>query len=208
MATLPRPFIPVPNGVKVELRYLQNLQHIENVLWFQSPDEVTPTLVHDIATMVATWWHNNVWVLQSSQIALYEVRATDYTSENSWFAIDTTFQGTVGGHDQAILPANVAVAIHLGTGRVGRSFQGRVFHPGLCKDQVDNSTVAPSTVDALQTAYFNLVTAAQQAGIAWIIASFMSNKLWRATALTTPVTSVSVEQTTDSQKRRLPGRGR
>lgn len=208
MPTVPRPFIPVINGIKVEMRMLQDLQHIENVFWFQASAEVGLANVQDAADAVAGWWHDTLRPLQSSQIALLEVRATDFTTENSWFAINTDFQGVVGGRDQPVLPANVSVAVHLGCNRTGRSFQGRVFHVGLCKDQVDNSTVSPGAVGSLQIAYTTLLTQMNLAGTPWSIASFMSNKLWRSIAVTTPVTSISVEQTTDSQKRRLPGRGR
>jgi len=204
----PRPFIPVINGIKVELRYLQDLQHIENVFWFQNGDVNTVGTVDDAATMVANWWNTVLRPLQSSQIALLEVRATDFTTENSWFAVNTDYQGFVGTHDQPVLPANVSVAVHFGCNRTGRSYQGRVFHVGLCKDQVNNSTVSPGTLDSLQTAYQNLITDANTGGMPLSIASFASNKAWRSVALTTPVTSVSIEQTTDSQKRRLPGRGR
>lgn len=207
MPTGPRPFIPATNVVRVELRMTQDLQHLENVFNFRANQDITPTLVQGIADFVESWWSDTLKAYQSSQVAMNEVRATDQTEQNSFFAVANQFQGVVGGYEQPVLPANVSLAVHWGTGRLGRSYQGRTFHIGMPKDQTNNSTVSPIWINNLQTAYSTLLQGAQLNGYPLSIVSYSANGAWRASALVTPITSVSIEQTTDSQRRRLPGRG-
>ena len=207
MLSGPRPFIPAINVVRVELRLTQDLQHIENVFNFHSNLKPDPTVVQGIADFVESWWSDTLKAYQSSQIAMNEVRATDQTEQNSFFAVANQFQGVTGGYEQPVLPANVSLAVHWGTGRLGRSYQGRTFHVGMPKDQTNNSTVSPIWAANLQTAYSTLLQGSQLNGYPLSVVSYSANGAWRTSALVTPITSVSIETTTDSQRRRLPGRG-
>ncbi|HET8705930.1 MAG TPA: hypothetical protein VFM46_06470, partial [Pseudomonadales bacterium] len=113
-----------------------------------------------------------------------------------------------GTHFQPALPNSVTLAVHWGTGRIGRSTHGRTYFIGLCEDEVDGNIV--NNAAAIQTAYDTLRITFDNAllNTQFSIVSFVQANGWRRDPLVTPITGVSVDNVVDNQRRRLPGRGR
>ncbi len=161
-----------------------------------------------LAVVIKAWWETYIQPLQTSQVSLVRIELTDITEEAGQQVIYTSGLPLSGDEGAAPLPNNVTLSVKLTTGFSGRSKRGRQYFIGLVNTQLlDNNHVILGLVTDLQDAYSALIDAISDAGWTMVIASFVSGGLPRTTALLTEVISSSVNQTLDSQRRRLPERG-
>jgi hypothetical protein len=193
--------------MRVELHYLQLDEHTMNVFWLKSNLNETSAVEEQlIAGTFVNWWTTDIRPLVTAGLQLYEVTVKELRPDG--IAILYTEDLPVSGEKtEAPLPNNCALAVHWGTGLVGRSRHGRTYQGGLCIDSVQGNTCSIAT--SFQTAYDALRTALDNITIncEFVVTSFVSAKNWRQVPLTTPITGVAVESTMDSMRRRLPGRG-
>jgi len=203
----PMPQYDVPGLMRVELHYLQLQEHTMNVFWLKSNlNETTAVQEQLIAGTFVNWWTTDIRPLTTQDLQLYEVVVKELRPDG--IAILYTEDLPVSGEKtEAPLPNNTAVAVHWGTGLVGRSRHGRTYQGGMTIDQIDGNIYLQAT--ALQAAYDALRTALDNITIncEFVVTSFVSQKNWRQVPLTTPISGVAVESTMDSMRRRLPGRG-
>lgn len=113
----------------------------------------------------------------------------------------------IGGTGDATLPAQLAVAVSLGTARPGASYRGRVYLPatGL---PCTNGRLPAAAAQELATAF--LAWMQQVSGAAGSLGGFLAETLTPVVAsntkgVLTPVTSVRVGNRFDSQRRRSEG---
>lgn len=200
-------FVPIPNAVSLEFIYQWDLQIVENVLTYKIATTPDVASMQHLCTAAIAWWGANLKPLQSNQVALLSVKATDLTSQTGPVVEDTTGLPIVGTGGTASVPNNVSCAIKLITANRGRSFRGRIYHIGLPSSTVVGNTVQSATRTALRNAWI----AAQTLGTApvWTLSvgSRYTANAPRVTGLATTVTDISVNSTVDSQRRRLPERG-
>jgi hypothetical protein len=93
----------------------------------------------------------------------------------------------------------------------GRSFRGRNYIPCLTNSQVTGNLIDVSWQGDIINAYAELLFGggALPAGWVWVVVSRFTNNLPRVTGIFSEVFSVLVTDTiVDSQRRRLPGRGK
>ena len=211
------PFVPVPNSALVEVRFLNFLQHVENTLWFNRADAPDVANLTALATAVKAWWLAQMKPLQPTSVLMNEVVATDMSSATGPQVSIPAVTGDQGVVSSPSLPNNCSLAVSFRTASRGRSFRGRNYIPALWEQGVDDNTVQPTIVAAIQLAYEQLIidTGIAAAGWTWGIASrfhgvdAQHKPIPRATGIFTPIVSVViVDPTVDSARRRLPGRGR
>ncbi len=203
------PFIPAVGIMQAELIFNCNGQVVENVLHFK-PDET-----YDFATMwsqlgsgLKTWWDTNQKAGTPSAVSLLRIKVTDLSSVTG-SAIDyTTGLPLAGTSAQTLAPNNVTVAVKLGTALRGRSYRGRIYHVGLNNTMISGSQITSSAATTLAAAYALLATITATNHFHVGVLSRRANLAWRDTAVFTPMNSVSIDLNLDSQRRRLPGRGR
>jgi hypothetical protein len=108
------------------------------------------------------------------------------------------------------LPNNVTVAASLRSNLTGRSARGRWYWQGLTEPQVTGNAIAAGVLTSIDAALTNLQSSIDGAGFAWVIVSFFTNNAPRVggPVYFTVVDIVFVDDVVDSQRRRLPGRGR
>jgi len=207
MPAPPMPQYDVPGLMRLEAHFLFQDEHCMNTYWIKSNiNETSPTEEQLIAGSFVNWWTTDIRPLSSAQVTLYEVVVKELRPDG--IAILYTEDLPVSGEKtEEALPNNVALAVHWGTGLVGRSRHGRTFHMGLCIDQVTNNhcdvaTDIQTAYDALRTTFDNITL-----NVEFSVVSFVSANNWRQQPLVTPISGVAVESTLDSQRRRLPGRG-
>lgn len=202
------PFVPVPNTLMAEIRYLFDGEQAENTLYFEFGSTPGIADAEALADALFTWWDTNVKPIQSSAAALREIFVTDLSSQNSFTHARVTSPPSPGQAAGQGLPNNVTTVISLRTHQRGRSFRGRNYWVGLTESQVDVNTVSGTVLANIQAAYVAIQNAIQGLGAQWVVVSRFSNGQPRTTGVTTPITSVAtVDNTVDSQRRRLPGRG-
>lgn len=207
MPAPPMPTYDVPGLMRLEMHFKQDNQNVMNTYWMRSNLNITSTVQEqELAGTFVNWWADFIKPLVSSSLSLYEVVVKELRPDG--IAILYTEDLPMSGDkSEGALPNNVTLAVHWGTGHVGRSRHGRTFHLGLCEDQVvaNTCTVAAdiqAAYDALRTALDNITL-----NVEFDVVSFVSAGAWRTEPLLTPISGVAVESTIDSMRRRLPGRG-
>ena len=208
-------FVPVPNTAEVEIRGLLDSQKVENTLWFEAASGWTTSSLTTLAGEVLAWYIANIIPHLPAPYRLVEVFAKDKSTAAGNEATVTPGSTTVGGGGPA-MPNNVTLAISFRTALGGRSFRGRNYMPGIPQSQyTDTNRITSSYLTAVQVAYSKLLDPAVITDAVWVVASRFSGTspvsgepTPRPTGIATPVTAaLFVDEVTDSQRRRLPGRG-
>lgn len=202
-------FISVPNTIQANLRLTWQGQEVENVFHFLAPGTVTGADLAAVAEGVEDWWVTNMPVMVNADCQYREVYAVDLTTQTGGVFTASGGSGTAGVAGAPSLPNHNTIAVSFRTAFRGRSYRGRAYHIGLTEAQVTGNEVVPSIVTLLSTTYSLLLNEASFGGCQLAIASRQLNNAPRLIGVATPVIDVVLaDPTVDSQRRRLPGRGR
>lgn len=203
-------FIPAANAAQVQLVFTEDGQTIENVY------HVLNTVPYDAGTLATlagtfvTWWSANIRSLTSNGVTLTKVVAKALDTESAPGIEYTTGLPLAGtAASGSTMPNNVTPVITWVTGLRGRSYRGRTYHIGLMGGHmVGINTMSNSYITSLQTGYNALITAIDGLTQTLCVCSKYHNKAERVTCTLTAILNAVVNGTVDSQRRRLPGRGR
>jgi hypothetical protein len=160
---------------------------------------------------------NNWWVFnalsrlppayQFSEIYGYMLDAPDSAAFTS--SVGAGALGTRGG---AAMPNSTTLAFKFSTNRRGRSYSGRNFWPLFVEGDVFNNTVSDFIADSIVSMYSQLIVLDPNsfpAGWTWVVNSRYNGNEARLVGFSEPITSVGTsDRIIDSQRRRLPGRGK
>lgn len=137
-----------------------------------------------------------------------DTTATDISSIGGLQEVNTLNTGQHGSIDENSCPGNVTWAIKFLTGHVGRAFRGRNFVPALPEGHVASNAVDPTWAAATVADYQAMLAAVAAAGFTPVVVSRRLDGAERAAGVTTPISLVTfTDLNTDSQRRRLNGRG-
>lgn len=201
-------FVPIPNTALVELRMTQGEQQIENTFHVEKEGILTVPDLQDIALAFADWFdtHRNLVI---NTVTLREIAVRDLTTASSIGIVYSTGLPLAGLLSGSAMPNSTTIAVKWGTGLTGRSFRGRTYHIGLAESQVNNNSIDSATITGLLASYNTLLSTVTGTGFTMVVASRVSNNVPRVTGVTTPILTASfADVTVDSQRKRLPGRGR
>lgn len=204
-------FVPVPNGIKAEMRYNLGTQRVVNVLWMREATNptVTPARLSEAGNILYNWWNANLKASQPTICTLREIYLTDESAANQESVTYTTSLPAAGQWNTEPLPNHCTIAISLRTAQRGRSYRGRIYHIGIATDQVATNVLETAYANSLLAAYQALLPALTATGLPLAVCSRQAGGQPRVTGILTDVTAmVMVDTTIDSQRRRLPGRGR
>lgn len=201
-------FTPIPQTAEVALRFLQDGQNVANVWHVIYEGDNTQTTMDTIASNTITTWQTNLRPLVASTVTLLEVSVVDQSVEGGVASLLAPANNNTGTVVSQQLPNGTTVSIKKSTGRAGRSFRGRIYHIGLCESQVDINRLTPAFLTSLNTAYTAFIAAYRSIQCEWAVASLFANNAPRTVGVATPILGVSTDPVIDSQRRRLPGRGR
>lgn len=202
------PFIPIPNTAEVAVRVLQDGQNLANVWHVRYQGEPTTTIMQTIASTTITFWQDQLRPLVPGTVQLLEVSVVDQSEEGGIAALLAPSSNNAGTSTSPAMPNATTIAVKKNTGRAGRSYRGRVYHVGLTEIQVQDNRITPTATAAINTAYSTLITRYTAINCEWVVASTQNNNVPRVVGVATPIVGVSVDPVIDSQRRRLPGRGR
>lgn len=197
------------NTARVDMFFRQDGQQVMNSHHFFNGSGWDAGSLNNLAQGVYQWWVDDVRGQVANTVQLVGVVASDLTPGSGLQAAVTTGLPIAGGKNSPALPNNVTLAVKKATGFAGRSFHGRTFFIGLTEDAVTGNTVDPVVVGTLVTAFDNLKEPLGPLIPADLcVLSLVADGVERPDGICTTVTGISVDGTVDSQRRRLPGRGR
>ena len=204
------PFVPTPNVVQVDLLYQQQLELTQNTLYFKFDAGVTQPDCDALGDLIISVWSAEVRPNVSQSFILRALQFTDQTSLTGLgytYAVGLPLAGARIGDCYA---NNCAVSMKFDTALRGKSYQGRIYMAGFLENDVSDNRVASSWLTAMTSAFTTIrVNAFGDAGAKQVVVSRRHNNAWRSQGVATEVNStVFVDPTIDSQRRRLPGRGK
>jgi hypothetical protein len=200
------PTVPNDQVARAVLRFLWEAQIVQNVLHFQKGDGWITAQLVALGEQLVDWWDTSWKTSSPTNLRLQEVHVTDLQPGGGITSIIPA--EIVGTGSSPSLPNNVTAAVKLTTGLGGRSNRGRIYHVGLCEGQVIASQLDPTFIPGVVTQYSKLIDGTTiTPGQLCVYSQFVGGSP-RTTGVPTPVTAVSVDPFIDSQRRRLPGRGR
>ena len=202
-------FIPVPNTCRAELIFTSLGQVVENVFHIEKDDPWTLAELASMGAALVAWWKAELRDLTPSTVVLDRCDLRDLTTEAAAFASVPCESNCGGNGGNQQLPNNVTAAIKWTTGLTGRSQRGRTYHIGLAEDHVTGDTISGAVVSALLSAYSALLDAVINANpdARLVVVSYVHEGEPRTTGQTTTITTATVNNIVDSQRRRLTGRG-
>lgn len=201
-------FIPVPDTAMVELVYNFYSFKMENVFYYSGLAVDDPATLEGLCADALTQWYATFRIWQHSQLSLFQIKATDLTSESGPTAVLTPTTGNVGTATGDALPFNVALLLSVHTAKRGKSYRGRLYIPGMCEPRCVASTFDSELVDAMQAAfsYWDYLDVNGEPYAMQIVSRY-HNGAPRTLGVHTDVSGWTAQPIVASQRRRLPGRG-
>lgn len=179
-----------------DTRQVINTFHVEKLAGWSLSDLVA------LAAAVHTWWSTYYKPMTTAMYGLVQIQCRVYNPVAPLaydLNISPTEVGTRPGQAEA---GNVTLSMSERTGLAGRKYRGRMYLAGVSEtDTNTNDFVASTLVTLAANALANLITGGLPAGNILTI-------FHRGTNTTTDVIAYVIENIIDSQRRRLPGRGR
>lgn len=202
-------FQPVPNTFKFALVHNCLNELIVNTFHFSRQGFVTPLDLEDGATLLATAWVNDIMIHLNSNVQFLRVEARGLRQQIDITATIPITPPVGGGRNQELMALNVAFCVTHTTGLSGRSARGRTYFGGLDRADVTQNTISQARADGFVTGLTSLRDLMDNAGWSMVVVNRQTNKVIPPTASTIPVTGFRyADRVVDSQRRRLPGRGR
>jgi len=203
------PFIPFNNTIKLEPVFIWQDQRVQNVHYYIVDETPNVDTARALALSYIDWFDTTAKESVSNTASLVLVKATIMETETSPGVEVSTGLPIVGTRAANPLPNNVTLAVKWTTGLRGRSYRGRTYIIGLTEGDVDGNTVPAASITAYMAIYGELLALDTDVGPGVMgIASRVSNGTPRTVGVITPVTDLEINPVVDSQRRRLPGRGR
>lgn len=201
-------FIPAPGVIRAELVFQMENSIMENVLNYMAGPSVEVVELTELAAGLKDCWNTNIKPLMTTAISLIKIKTTSLDTESSpgiEYVTGLPIAGTATGDT---LPANCAVEVILYTDLRGKSYRGRIFSPGVPETAITGSLLSAAALSGWPAAFGNLIDidGATQSYDLCVLSRYHNN-VARATAVSTPVTTIGLSPRIVSQRRRLPGRG-
>jgi hypothetical protein len=212
------PFVPVPDAVLVDIVYEMDNQVVENTMWFTNSSPIDESAIHALLLAVRNIIEADLMPLLSSTISLVKLIGTLMEVADGLSLVFNTALPISGEASSEQLPSDVSYVITFNTAGRGRASRGRNYMMGIPQDSVLVNTVSSDFRTGLLDFFTTLKAATSEIGWTHVVAHRFSGHTIvdgrkvptpLTVGVTKPVTSYSTfDATVDSQRRRLPGRGR
>ncbi len=210
------PFIPVPQCAQVQIQGVIDGQETINDLYFSHGTTIDITALQALADAVDNWYWASILPELSNDFTYVRTIVTDLTTNTSGVAFQSANTGP-GGVTGESNPNNVAACISFRTALRGRNWRGRNFIPGIPGSVVTLNTIGNAFITNVQAGYRLLKFGGTTipGDWSWVVVSRYSGvdvngkPIPRTSGVVELVTdALFVDPTVDSQRRRLPGRGK
>lgn len=202
-------FVSTNDCVELDLRLVFAGQHIEMTFHLSVPATITSALLETLANILLSWWDSTLYSSLSNQLGISGVQATSLESATA----PSIFVPYAGAHPVGTVtgdpvPTGSAMVVTKRTDLRGRSYRGRNYFPGLGANTL--STAALWDNDAMTSVlawYGALHDDFLDAAAVPVVLSMFTAGSPRAHGVMTPISVYSIDNSVDSQRRRLAGRG-
>lgn len=209
MCTGQHAYIPVANTVKAEMIYLQDGQYVENVFHVKQGSGWTLEEMALVADNLLDFWENWYRPSYPSTYSLRTVRITNLNTVNSSVVERQLVPAQFGTRTlDPALPNHVTAAIKWVTMFRGRSYRGRTYIPCLTESLVAGNHLSEDGVTLVSSFAAHVHEALELGGHSHVVVSYCNEGAWRTDGVTTDIDTYGVNEVLDSQRRRLPERGR
>jgi len=207
------PFVPFEDCVQLTIEGHVDGQLTINDLAFRS--SIGPRSAADVfqlANAVGQWYIGFMVTLLNEAWIGSRVTAKGLTNQNGLTA-EVSLLGNDGAITGEAAPNNCSMCVSFRTGAAGRSNRGRNYIPVLTNSQVSGNMIDSAWAADVVAAYAMLTFPASvdvlPGGWIWVVLSRFSGGVERTVGQFTEINNVLVSDlVVDSQRRRLPGRGR
>lgn len=195
-----------PNNFRVcraSIIMQRDTRQIVNTVHFYRSAGWTIADLTNLGAALQTWWTNFYAPMVPSQYALVNIHMQVYDPTGSPYVLDRNVSPAVGGSRGSTPEAgNVSLSLSLRAGLAGRAYRGRIYLAGVNEGDVSSTDIVSSGLVALAAnALTALIGPSLPAGTSAVIFHRNDN-------LFSAIVAAVVENIVDSQRRRLPGRGR
>lgn len=197
-------FIPIPNGIKIEIIGRKGGAPNVNIVWGTTETTISGAFLETLADAVVAWWNANIKPLVTASFSLESVVCTQWDIPNGLQHVEDLVTPSVGTATGADTPSNVAAVTTFYTGYTGRSNRGRVYNGGIADAAVVTNTLTTSYVASMLTAWSAFQGALANLSVVHVVASFQSNNAPRVIGVPTPITEYGMNNVVDTQRRRIP----
>lgn len=197
-------FIPLPEGIKIEIKCRKNGAPVINVVWCTVDVSIDLATLANIAGAVVTWWVAHIKPQTTSSMSLEEVVCTQWDVAEGLQHVEIVSPPSAGTGGADDTPSNVAAVVTFYTGYTGRSNRGRVYMGGLDVTDTTGNTLGTAYVVAMISAWNAFKTALEGEGATHVVASFYADNAPRVTGQARAITDYGMNNVVDTQRRRIP----
>jgi hypothetical protein len=165
--------------------------------------------LNNLGTAIRDWYNTDMKGNVNNECSLVSIECFALDGSGLATAVTTGLPIVGSSGLGGMSPNNVTVAVKKATGRAGRSYRGRTYVVGLPLGAYSDNRLTTTYATALLDAFDALTAVGGPLDIfQLVVLSEVSGGVPRAEGVTTPVTGFAIDPVLDSQRRRLPGRGR
>jgi len=199
------PIVPVPGLIKMQILSTQeNTQRVFTAYYQRSI--TTPPSVGDLNSYASQFWTavNTLWTnVHAGNWNDDKVLCTDYGEVGGAQGSYVIPQPHPGAQSGTAMPANVAIVTSLLSGFTSRSKRGRIYHGGFLEADAVGSTALSGLIGRVNTAMAPVFTFGN------LLSPTLTYSIYSPLGgFSTQVSAYATNNILDSQRRRLPGRGR
>lgn len=197
-------FIPIVDTWAVTLRFTATglRPKTMNFHVFDNNGVMTPTAANLLAAAIESWGEATYDATYGSGLNLSNIQVRDMSLENGTVVdFSTDIPGTIVDNG---LPGNVAFCVSLRTGKAGKSYRGRMYHPWLGESDVTGNSLSSTRADAIIAAWETLDAALAASDWDVVVVSKYTNGAPRASGIKTRVSAyMYTDLNVDTQRRRV-----
>lgn len=197
-------FVPLPNGIKVTFVFQLYGKTVTVNVHVTNSQGVDATSLNAAINSAKAWWTNHLKPIASTHLSIVSIHAVDVSQEGGG-KVDFDYAPPEQGAAQVeSMSNNVALVMSLRTARIGRSYRGRIYIPGIPENAVTGNTLTTQAATDYAAAAAGLLTRFNTGVQQLVVASYQNQGVPRTVAVATPIQATIVGTRVDTQRRRLP----
>jgi len=204
-----RPHPNNPNVAKVIMTFTSDTRLFQNIFHVSALAPWTELQLTQLATDFISWWNGLYKARMSSEVSLTLVQTRKLDPLDPLGIDFPVIPPVPGAAANTSVPSNTTLTMSWRTGLAGRRFRGRTYVPAVTANDVtvDDRATSP-LVNNLLAAGVQMITAILSHGALTVFHAPGDVPAPAFDNTFTDIATCVVENILDSQRHRLPGRGR